>query len=191
MTSATPPSLRPTTFDNIRGSANAYAVTIGSPETQDPGPIVRFNEEYPDNGEVTVVAGETWPETTRTTGAFGSATTPTAIAPGIGPHNLGEGLAVGAAIASDFPSARRLVGLVLLAGMPAIVCVWIDGFSHSPLMAVLSFAVGAGAILQVIVEMSPLLYDKAGTLETVVTPWVNLGGVTAGLAVMCATASLV
>jgi len=145
----------------------------------------------------------------------------TAIALGIGLHNLGEGLAVGASIASgeaalgsflvvgfvlhnvtegvsigapmasDSPGLGRLVGLVLLAGFPAVVGVWIGGFSYSPLLAMLFFAVGAGAILQVIVEMSRLLYAKAGTLEAVATSWVNLGGVTAGLAVMYATALLV
>lgn len=145
----------------------------------------------------------------------------TAIALGIGLHNLGEGLAVGAAIASgeaalgsflvigfvlhnitegvgigapmadDTPGLGRLVGLVLLAGVPAVFGVWIGGFSYSPLMAVLFFAVGAGAILQVIVEVSRLLYEKAGTLEAVATSWVNLGGVTAGIAVMYATALLV
>jgi ZIP family zinc transporter len=145
----------------------------------------------------------------------------TAIALGIGLHNLGEGLAVGAAIASgeaalgsflvigfvlhnltegvgigapmasDAPGVGRLVGLVLLAGAPAIFGTWLGGFSYSPLLAVLFFAIGAGAILQVIVEVGRLLVERAEGLEAVATSWVNLSGVTAGLAVMYATALLV
>jgi hypothetical protein len=51
--------------------------------------------------------------------------------------------------------------------------------------------VGAGAILQVIVEVGRLLVDRAGADATVTTSWVTLGGVTAGLAIMYATALLV
>jgi len=57
--------------------------------------------------------------------------------------------------------------------------------------ALLRFAVGAGAILQVIVEVGRLLVDRAGADATVTTSWVTLGGVTAGLAIMYATALLV
>lgn len=64
-------------------------------------------------------------------------------------------------------------------------------FHYSPLMDVLFSAVGGGAILQVIVEVSRLLYEKAGTLEAVATSWATLGGGTMGIAVMYATALLV
>lgn len=147
----------------------------------------------------------------------------TAIALGIGLHNLGEGMAVGSAIAtgeaalgsflvigfvlhnvtegvgigapmasaSDSPGVWRLVGLTMLAGFPAVFGTWIGGFSYSPLAAVLFLSIGAGAILQVIVEVGRLLYERAETLEGVTTSWVNLSGVTAGLAIMYATALLV
>lgn len=147
----------------------------------------------------------------------------TAIALGIGLHNLGEGMAVGSAIASgeaalgsflvigfvlhnvtegvgigapmasasDSPGVLRLLWLTLLAGAPAIFGTWIGGFSYSPLAAVLFFSVGAGAILQVIVEVGRLMYERTGSLESAATSWVHLSGITAGLAVMYATALLV
>lgn len=105
-------------------------------------------------------------------------------------HNLTEGIGIGAPIAEDNPGWGRLAGLTLLGGGPAVLGTWIGGFSYSPFWAVLFFAVGAGAILQVVVEVGRLLVKRAGTTATAVTSWVNLGGVTAGLGVMYATALL-
>ena len=142
----------------------------------------------------------------------------TALALGIGLHNLGEGMAIGAAItlgeaalgsfliigftlhnitegvgigapmAHDEPGIIRLVGLALLAGAPAIAGVWVGGFSYSPLLAVLFLAVGAGAILQVVYEVGRLLVSDEGEG---VASWASVGGVAAGLAIMYATALLV
>lgn len=81
--------------------------------------------------------------------------------------------------------------LTVLGGGPAILGTWMGGFYYSPFWAVLFFAVGAGAILQVIVEVGRLLVDRARAEETIFTSWVNLGGVTAGLVIMYATALLV
>jgi len=51
------------TSNDIKGSANAYAVILGSPDNassnQDPIRIVRFNGGYSDNGELTPVTGGT------------------------------------------------------------------------------------------------------------------------------------
>jgi len=79
----------------------------------------------------------------------------------------------------------------VLGGGPAILGTWLGGFHYSPFWAVLFFAVGAGAILQVIVEVGRLLVDRARADATVTTSWVTLGGVTAGLAIVYATVLLV
>ncbi len=109
------------------------------------------------------------------------------IATGIGLHNLGEGLAIGAAyslgkialgtflvigftihnttegLAIVAPIARdriRLGTLVLLgiiAGAPTIAGAWIGGLSYSPVLATLFLAVGAGAIFQVVYELVKLM----------------------------------
>ena len=115
----------------------------------------------------------------------------TIIAVGIGFHNLGEGLAIGAAynigelalgkflvvgfiiqniteglgvvapILREKPSLKRLVVLGLVAGAPAILGAWIGGYSPSPLLAVIFLAIGAGAIFQVVYEIWRLLQRDA------------------------------
>lgn len=103
------------------------------------------------------------------------------IAIGIGLHNFGEGLAIGAAVGmgsiafSTFlivgfalhntteglaiaaPMSRgklmisKLIILGLIAGTPAIFGAWIGGFAYSPFSSVIFLSIGAGAIFQVIV----------------------------------------
>jgi zinc transporter ZupT len=101
------------------------------------------------------------------------------VAVGMGLHNLGEGLAIGAAFALGeaalgtflvigfiiqniteglgvvVPLARQrtgygfLVVLALVAGAPAIVGAWIGGLAIDPLWSMLFLAIGAGAVFQV------------------------------------------
>jgi zinc transporter ZupT len=141
------------------------------------------------------------------------------IALGIGLHNLGEGLAVGAALSSGLAalatflvigftihnvtegigiaaplteerlSLTRFAGLALLAGGPAVVGTVIGTQAVSPLWIAVCFALGAGAILQVIIEVTALMVRRAGT-ESLLQPPVASGVVT-GLAVMYATGLLV
>lgn len=143
----------------------------------------------------------------------------TFMAFGIGLHNLGEGLAVGAAIAAGEaalarflvigftihnvsegfgiatpligrrPSLAAFAGLAALAGLPAILGVWFGGQAVSPFWMAIAFAVGAGAILQVIVEVTALIVRRDGEAALASAP--SLGGVAVGLGVMYATALLV
>lgn len=106
-------------------------------------------------------------------------------------HNITEGLGIGAPIARDKPGFWRLAGLALLAGAPAIVGTWLGGFAYSPLMAALFLSIGAGAILQVVYEVGRILVDNTDTDVTFGASWVNLAGVTAGIAIMYVTALLV
>ncbi len=109
-------------------------------------------------------------------------------------HNITEGVGIGAPMAKDHPGVLRLCGLALLAGAPAILGVWVGGFSYVPLLAVVFLSIGAGAILQVIYEVGRLLIageaGEEGALRRAVS-WVNIGGFTTGLAIMYATALLV
>ncbi len=105
------------------------------------------------------------------------------IALGIGIHNLGEGLAIGAAynvgeialgtflvvgfiiqniteglgiiapIVRDRPTFGQLALLGLVGGAPAIFGAWIGGYTPSPFLSVLFLAIGTGAIFQVAVEI--------------------------------------
>ena len=143
------------------------------------------------------------------------------LAFGIGLHNLGEGLAIGAAYAigeaalGSFlvvgftlhnitegigiaaPLAKRpvrlmaFVGLAALAGLPAVFGTWIGAFAFEPHWAALFLGIGAGAILQVMVEVGG--YLARGT-EGATGRWAsapNLLGFALGLAVMYGTGFLV
>lgn len=140
------------------------------------------------------------------------------IALGIGLHNLGEGLAIGAAFAigeaalGSFlvigftlhnvtegigiaapmverrPPWTAFVALAALAGLPAVAGTWIGAFAFSPHWSAVFLGIGAGAILQVVVEVSRYL---AGLGGAPVLSASRLGGFCAGLAIMYATAFLV
>jgi zinc transporter ZupT len=109
------------------------------------------------------------------------------IATGIGLHNLGEGLAIGAAynvgeialgaflvvgfiiqniteglgiiapVLRDRPGIRSLAWMGLIGGAPAILGAWIGGLAPSPTLAVLFLAVGTGAIFEVVYEIAKLI----------------------------------
>lgn len=109
------------------------------------------------------------------------------IALGIGLHNLGEGLAIGAAynvgeialgaflvvgfivqniteglgiiapVLRDRPGLGRLALMGLVAGAPAILGAWIGGFAPSATLTVLFLGIGTGAILQVAYEIGKML----------------------------------
>ncbi|GBD32099.1 MAG: metal transporter [Gemmatimonadales bacterium] len=140
------------------------------------------------------------------------------IALGIGLHNLGEGLAIGAAyslgevalgaflivgfmlhntteglgivapIARDRPRVGTLAALGLLAGAPTIAGAWIGGLAYSPFYATLFLAVGVGAIAQVVAALYRLVARE--TDGAVWTPY-TAGGVLAGMLVMYGTGLLV
>jgi zinc transporter ZupT len=103
-------------------------------------------------------------------------------------HNTTEGLGIVAPLAHERTRLRQLAWLGLLAGAPTILGTWLGGFSYSPISTTLFFAVGAGAIVQVIMELWKLFArsDKPGLLQPL-----NAAGVLTGLAIMYATGLLV
>jgi zinc transporter, ZIP family len=139
------------------------------------------------------------------------------IALGIGLHNFGEGLAIGAAftigevglttfliigfmihniteglgivspLARTRPSVRDLVGLGLLAGVPTILGAWSGGLAYSPILAVLFLSIGAGAIVQVVWEIGKLL---GGDKREISAP-LNAVGFAVGVLVMYLTGLVV
>jgi zinc transporter ZupT len=105
-------------------------------------------------------------------------------------HNVTEGLGIAAPMAED--GARtgpgRLVALALIAGAPAVLGAWIGGFLTNDLLAVLFFAIAAGAALQVVVEVGRFVVRRApGGL----TSGYALGGYLTGIVAMYATGLLV
>jgi len=142
------------------------------------------------------------------------------IAVGIGLHNFGEGLAIGAAfslgeaalgtllivgftlhnttegLAIVAPLARDRVGvsdlalLGLIGGAPTIAGAWLGGLVYSPVWSVLFLAVGAGAIAQVALQISK---QTAGTLPVLrfFAAGHAMAGLLLGFVVMYATGMMV
>ena len=140
------------------------------------------------------------------------------IATGIGLHNLGEGLAIGAAfnvgeislgaflvvgfiiqniteglgiiapILRDSPGLKNLALLGLLGGAPAILGSWLGGFSPSPTFAVLFLAIGTGAIFEVVYEIAKMIRKDQSNEKMPVTVF---SGVMAGMLLLWVTGMLV
>jgi len=102
-------------------------------------------------------------------------------------HNTTEGLAIVAPIANLKPSPKRLVLLGLIAGAPAILGAWIGAAAFNNSLAAFLFGAGAGAIVQVIVQLVPTLRDRAGRALHPAA----VGGLLAGIALMFSTGLLV
>ncbi len=102
-------------------------------------------------------------------------------------HNTTEGLAIVAPIARARPSLGRLALLGFIAGGPAVLGAWLGAAAFNPSAAAFLFGFGAGAIVQVIVQLAPTLRDDAGrTLHPVA-----VSGLLAGIGLMFATGLLI
>ncbi|QUC64206.1 divalent cation transporter [Nitrosopumilus sp. K4] len=140
------------------------------------------------------------------------------IAIGIGLHNFGEGLAIGAAVGlgsiafSTFlivgfalhntteglaiaaPMSRgklqvgKLILLGLIAGSPAIFGGWMGGFSYSPLSAVIFLSIGAGAIFQVIVVILKWIREEG---DGTLSSSAAVSGFALGMLIMYLTSILI
>jgi zinc transporter ZupT len=106
-------------------------------------------------------------------------------------HNITEGVGIAAPIVRKPPGLKHFVFLILLAGAPAILGTWFGGFAFNPVMATAFLAVGVGAILQVIWEVGKLVARETARLKLPLINWFNLGGFTAGLVLMYFTAFFV
>jgi zinc transporter ZupT len=106
-------------------------------------------------------------------------------------HNVTEGIGIAAPVTRDQPSLKNFVWLALISGAPAILGAWIGGFAYSPLLAVIFLGIGAGAIWQVIVEVGRLLMHEAQRENESVANWINVSGLALGIALMYFTAYFV
>lgn len=140
------------------------------------------------------------------------------IAIGMGLHNLGEGLAIGASysvgaaalgaflvigfiiqniteglgiiapIVKDKPQWTNLLLLGLIGGAPAIVGAWVGGLVYSQVLAVLFLSIGAGAVLQVAYQISKLVLRDAAKRPM---PFTLSAGVLAGMAILYVTGLII
>ncbi len=140
------------------------------------------------------------------------------IAVGIGIHNFGEGLAIGASynvgeialgtflvvgfiiqniteglgiiapVLRDKPGVGRLAIMGIIGGGPAILGAWIGGYTPSPFLTVLFLAIGAGAIFQVIYEIAKLIQKDT---QRQAMPMVVFSGVLTGMLMLWVTGLLI
>ena len=106
-------------------------------------------------------------------------------------HNITEGIGIVAPISKDRPSTLWFLAMLLLAGGPAILGTWIGGFAFSPLLGVIFLGIGMGAIWQVIFEVGLLLQRDAERSGGSLVTWPNFFGLLIGILVMYVTAFLV
>jgi zinc transporter ZupT len=121
--------------------------------------------------------------------ATGAAALATFLVTGFVIHNVTEGLGIAAPMVGARPRWYAFVGLVAIAGLPAVFGVVLGAQAFSPFWAALCFGIGAGAIAQVVIEVVALISRRSGS-AALLQP-ASVGGFVAGLAIMYATALLV
>ena len=82
---------------------------------------------------------------------LGSLAFSTFLIVGFAIHNTTEGIAIAASMSKEKTMIGVLAGLGMIAGAPAIFGAWVGGFAFSPFASVIFLSIGAGAIFQVIV----------------------------------------
>ncbi len=106
-------------------------------------------------------------------------------------HNLTEGLGIVAPLLKQKLRWQTFIWLAALAGFPAVVGIWVGAFAFAPHWAALFLGLGAGAILQVIVELGTYLQRQLHQSRLSGLAGLSLAGFTTGLFVMYGTALLV
>ncbi len=117
--------------------------------------------------------------------ALGEISTGTLLIVGFTVHNLTEGVAVVAPVVRSKFNWIHLLWMGLLAGAPTIAGAMLGAFAYDALWAVLFLAIGAGAIIQVVIEITRYQIRRAGAPSLV--GGYSLAGFAAGLAVMYTT----
>ena len=122
--------------------------------------------------------------------ALGEARLGTVLIVGFMLHNTTEGLAIVAPLAKEPVRVSRLLRLGVLGGAPTIVGAWVGGLVYSPIWSVLFLALGAGAIAQVVVQLTRQVVGEESVAGYMTTPPVA-GGLFAGVTVMYVTGLIV
>jgi zinc transporter, ZIP family len=122
--------------------------------------------------------------------SLGEAALGTLLIIGFTLHNTTEGLAIVAPLARDRVRVADLVKLGLIGGVPTIAGAWMGGLVYSPVFSVLFLAIGAGAIAQVIVQIGKQTAGDVPVMRFFAAGHI-MAGLFAGFAVMYVTGMLV
>jgi zinc transporter ZupT len=106
-------------------------------------------------------------------------------------HNITEGIGIAAPVAKDKIKFRWFIGMLLVAGAPAILGAIIGGFAFSNILTVIFLGIGVGAIWQVIYEVGRLIQRGAQEKGESPVNWITIAGLLAGILIMYLTAFLV
>ena len=122
--------------------------------------------------------------------ALGEAALGTLLVIGFTLHNTTEGLAIVAPLGRERVRVSDLILLGAIGGVPTIGGAWVGGLLYSPVWSVLFLAIGAGAIAQVILQIGR---QAAGDLSLgrFLAAGHVMAGLFAGFVVMYATGMLV
>jgi zinc transporter ZupT len=99
-------------------------------------------------------------------------------------HNVTEGLGIAAPVAKSRVTVLALAALALVAGAPTILGAWLGGYTTSDVLAALFFGIAAGAAFQVVVEVGRYIARQA---PGGLRSGYVIGGFIAGLAAMYVT----
>ncbi len=105
-------------------------------------------------------------------------------------HNTTEGLAIVAPLANEKVRLGQLVQLGVLGGAPTIVGAWIGGLLYSPIWSVVCLAAGTGAIAQVVLQLGRQVVGGAPFARQMTSRPVA-AGLLAGVVVMYVTGLVV
>ncbi|MEM3172803.1 MAG: divalent cation transporter [Candidatus Nitrosotenuis sp.] len=90
-------------------------------------------------------------------------------------HNTTEGLAIAAPMARQKPMIAKLAAMGLIAGAPAIFGAWIGGFEYSPVASIIFLSVGAGAIFQVVAVILNWIRRDGSLLSAPIVAGIAIG----------------
>ena len=119
---------------------------------------------------------------------LGSIAFSTFLIVGFALHNTTEGLAIAAPLSKERSIISKLILFGLIAGIPAIFGSWVGGFAFSPLSAVIFLSIGAGAIFQVIVVIFQWIKSER---ENNLTSGHVISGFALGMLIMYFTSILI
>jgi zinc transporter ZupT len=103
-------------------------------------------------------------------------------------HNVTEGLGIATPVAKTRVTILALAALTLIAGAPTILGAWFGGYTSSDVLGALFFAIAAGAAFQVVLEVGRYV---ARTAPGGLRSGYAIGGFLAGVAAMYVTGILV
>ena len=123
--------------------------------------------------------------------AAGSAGLGTFLVLGFALHNVTEGIGIAAPMLRSRPPLWSFPALTLLAGGPAILGLWAGSLAYAPQWSSLALAIGAGAILQVMIEVGAYLLRQSPDRQKALFSPAVMGGFLLGIGFMYATAALI